>query len=134
MSNDYGPNPCALNLQCLTLNNSNFRTALWTGNHLQVTIMNIKDEIGLERHFNLDQLLYIEDGCGFVTMGETQDMLNIQQHVRRGSTIFIPSGTWHNLVNTGSRPIKLFSVYAPVQHPHGTIHRTRADSEAAEQH
>lgn len=129
---DYGPEPFVTNLEAATHQNMNFRTALWTGTHLQATLMDIPYEIGLEMHGYLDQFLYIVSGQGHVMMGQNMDALNYQTDVGKGSGIFIPAGTWHNLINTGNFPIKLYSVYAPVQHPHGTVHRTKEESDAAE--
>ncbi|MPM35594.1 hypothetical protein SDC9_82187 [bioreactor metagenome] len=65
-------------------------------------------------------------------MGQDRDNLDFQRRVGDGYAIIIPAGTWHNLVNTGSVPLKLYSIYAPPQHPRGTVHRTKADAMAAE--
>lgn len=131
---DYGPEPFVVNIDKATKQNSNFRTALWTGNHLQLTLMCIPvgGEIGLETHPTLDQFLRLEEGCGLVKMGSSRDKLNYQCNVCDGNAIFVPAGTWHNLINTGNRPVKLYSIYAPPQHPHGTVHRTKADADADE--
>lgn len=131
---DFGPAPYVVNIEEATLQNPFFRRAIWTGSHLQLTLMCIppNGEIGLEMHDNLDQFLRLEQGRGKVMMGSTQNSLGNQQDVSDNSAIFIPAGTWHNLVNTGKTPIKLYSIYAPVQHPAGTIHCTKADSDAAE--
>ena len=133
---DYGPEPFVINIEEATERNNTFRTALWTGNHLQLTLMSIPvgGDIGLEMHPNLDQFIRIEEGHGLVKMGNRQDYLNFQRKVSDGYAIIIPAGTWHNLINTGNRPVKLYSLYAPPQHPFGTVHLTKADAEAAEQH
>lgn len=129
---DYGPNAFVTNLEAATQQNQNFRTAIWTGEHLQATLMSIPVEIGLERHDALDQFLYIESGQARVMMGQEKDRLHYQTEVGKGFGIFIPAGTWHNLINVGNNPVKLFSIYAPVQHPYGTVHRTKEDADAAE--
>jgi mannose-6-phosphate isomerase-like protein (cupin superfamily) len=131
---DYGPEPFVTNIHNATIQNKNFRTALWTGTHLQLTLMSIPigGEIGLEVHPHLDQFLRIEVGHGLVKMGSSQDKLSYQKNVCDGYSILIPAGTWHNLINTGNRPVKLYSIYAPPEHPHGTIHETKAIAEAAE--
>ena len=67
-------------------------------------------------------------------MGAQPDQLTFRRPVGRGDAVFIPAGTYHNLVNRGGRPVKLYSIYAPPSHPHGTVHRTKADSDAAEEH
>jgi mannose-6-phosphate isomerase-like protein (cupin superfamily) len=133
-SRDYGPNPFVVNINEATKRNNNFRTALWTGNHLQLTLMSIPvgGEIGLERHPDLDQFIRLEEGQGVVKMGDRKDRLDFQENVYDDFAFIIPAGTWHNLINTGNIPIKLYSIYAPPQHPHGTVHRTKEDAEAAE--
>ncbi|MDD4546266.1 MAG: cupin domain-containing protein [Oscillospiraceae bacterium] len=130
-SNDHGPNPYVVNIERATLKNNYFRTALWTGNHLQLTLMSIKPggEIGLEQHHGLDQFLRIEQGEGVVVMGDSRENLNFKERVFDNDVILIPSGKWHNLINTGRVPIKLYSIYAPPQHPFGTVHVTKEDQE-----
>jgi len=126
---DHGPNPFVVDIKKATLNNDTFRTAMWTGNHLQLTLMSIPvgDDIGLEVHPYVDQFLRIEEGHGLVMMGDSSHNLTFRQPAYDDSAIFIPAGTWHNLINTGSKPIKLYSIYAPPNHPWGTIHNTKAD-------
>jgi mannose-6-phosphate isomerase-like protein (cupin superfamily) len=131
---DYGPQPLALDIEKATEQNRTFRTALWTGRHLQVTLMSISvgEDIGVEIHPELDQFLRIEQGQGIVQMGYSRDNMNLQGRVSEDDAIIIPAGTWHNLTNTGNIPLKLYSIYAPPQHPRGTVHVTRADAIAAE--
>lgn len=133
---DFGPQPFVADIEKVTLCNPNFRTALWTGEHLQVTLMHIPvgGEIGLEIHPHLDQFLRIEKGMGLVKMGQSMQSLDYQKEVLEGYAVLIPASTWHNLINTGSEPIKLYSIYAPPQHPHGTVHKTKAEADAAENH
>jgi len=128
---DYGPNPFVVNIEEATKQNSNYRTALWTGNHLQLTLMsiNVGESIGLEMHSNLDQFIRIEEGQGVVLMGDTKDNLTFQQNVYDDFIFIIPAGKWHNLINTGNKPIKLYSIYAPIQHPYGTVHKTKEEAE-----
>lgn len=125
---DYGPDPFVVNIEKATLQNSNFRTALWTGKYLQLTLMSIPvgGEIGLEIHSDTDQFLRLEGGYGLVMMGNSPDKLNYQANVTDNFAIFVPAGTYHNLVNIGNTPIKLYSIYAPPHHPHGTVHQTKA--------
>ncbi|WP_335869483.1 cupin domain-containing protein [Bacillus sp. 2205SS5-2] len=131
---DYGPNPFTVNIDDATVQNNTFRTAIWTGKHLQVTLMSILpgEDIGLEIHPELDQFLRLEQGKGVVRMGDEQDQLNYEREVEEDFAIVIPAGKWHNLINTGTIPIKLYSIYAPPQHPRGTVHVTKADALAAE--
>lgn len=131
---DYGPEPFVVNIEKATKQNNNFRTALWTGKHLQLTLMSINpgEDIGLEIHPNLDQFIRIEEGQGLVKMGDRKDKLDFQEKVYDDFAFIIPAGKWHNLINTGNRPLKLYSIYAPPQHPKGTVHATKAIAEAAE--
>jgi len=128
---DYGPQPLVINIEAATRLNNNFRLALWTGCHLQLTLMsiNVGEDIGLEVHPHLDQFLRIEEGQGLVMMGDCKEQLNLQAMVCDGYAIFVPAGKYHNLINTGCKPLKLYSIYAPPEHPHGTIHRTKEAEE-----
>lgn len=92
---DYGPQPLVLNIEKATKQNNTFRTALWTGNHLQVTLMsiNVGEEIGTEIHPNLDQFLRIEQGQGLTKMGYRRDDLTMQESVTDGDAILVPAGT-----------------------------------------
>lgn len=132
---DYGPNPFTIDIDKATKENPNFRLTLWSGPHLQVTLMSIPagGEIGLENHPDLDQFLRLEAGEGLVMMGDTKDNLDFKQRVTDGSAFVIPADTWHNLINIGSTPIKLYSIYAPPNHPAGTVQPTKADADAEEQ-
>jgi mannose-6-phosphate isomerase-like protein (cupin superfamily) len=131
---DYGPQPFVININEAAKENNTFRTALWTGPHLQVTLMsiNVGEDIGLENHPNLDQFLRLEQGEGIIQMGKTKDRLDFQRRVSDDFAFVIPAGTWHNLINTGNTPLKLYSIYAPPQHPFGTVHQTKAEAMAAE--
>lgn len=131
---DYGPEPFVVNIDEVTKQNTNYRTALWTGSHLQLTLMsiNVGEDIGLEIHPDLDQFIRIEEGEGLVKMGDRKDRLCFQEKVYDDFAFIIPAGKWHNLINTGDQPLKLYSIYAPPQHPFGTVHETRAIAEAAE--
>lgn len=132
---DYGPDPLAFDIEEATKQNSYFRTALWTGEHLQLTLMsiNVGEDIGLEVHPDLDQFIRIEQGQGLVEMGDREDRLDFQANVRDDYAFIIPAGKYHNLINTGNVPLKLYSIYAPPEHPHGTVHETKADAMAAEE-
>lgn len=128
---DYGPNPFVVNIKQATKQNNTFRTALWTGKHLQITLMSINmgEDIGLEMHPNTDQFIRIEQGQALVLMGDKKDNLNFQKRVYQGCAIVIPAGKWHNVINIGYSPLKLYSIYAPPEHPHGTVHRTKKEAE-----
>ncbi len=132
---DYGSEPFVVNIEDAAEQNNTFRTALWTGKHLQVTLMsiNVREDIGLEVHPNIDQFLRIEDGQGVVQMGNAKDNLSFEQNVYEDDAIMVPAGTWHNVINNGTKPLKLYSIYAPPEHPFATVHTTKADAMAAEE-
>ncbi|HIV75144.1 MAG TPA: cupin domain-containing protein, partial [Candidatus Pseudogracilibacillus intestinigallinarum] len=96
---------------------------------LQVTLMSIKvgEDVGLERHDDTDQFLRVEKGRGLVQMGHNSNELNVEHRVESDSAIMVPAGMWHNITNIGKTPLKLYSIYAPPEHPFGTIHRTKED-------
>ncbi|MGK0464865.1 MAG: mannose-6-phosphate isomerase-like protein (cupin superfamily) [Clostridium sp.] len=132
---DYGPEPFVINIEEATNQNNTYRTALWTGGNLQVTLMSIRvgDDIGLEVHPMGDQFIRIEEGRGLVQMGDTKDNLDFQKKVYDDYAIMIPAGKWHNIINTGDKPLKLYAIYAPPEHPYGTVHETKEIAEAAEE-
>jgi mannose-6-phosphate isomerase-like protein (cupin superfamily) len=125
---DYGPQPFVVNINSAARHNGFYRTTLWTGQYLQLTLMSITDEIGLEVHPDTDQFIRIEEGWGLVMMGDSPDNLTFRLSVGKNSAIFVPAGTWHNLVNCGPVPIRLYTIYAPPHHKPGTIHPTRKDA------
>ena len=128
---DYGGEPMIVPIRHATVQNGNFRTALWTGRDLQLTLMSIPvgGEIGGEMHEDVDQMIRIESGRARVYMGTCIHQLREMGCVRGGDAILIPAGTWHNVINVGTRPLKLYSLYAPPQHSRGTVHKTKADAE-----
>ena len=85
-------------------------------------------------HPDVDQFLRIEQGQGVVQMGEHKKHLNFVRNVSDDDAIIIPAGKWHNLTNTGTVPLKLYSIYAPPNHPFGTVHLTKVDAEEEEHH
>jgi mannose-6-phosphate isomerase-like protein (cupin superfamily) len=117
-----------------TLGNATFRTVVFTGEHTQLTVMSIEpgDDIGGEVHDGHDQFIRIESGAARVELGGSEGAPELVQEVGDDWAVIIPSGTWHNVVNTGGEPLKLYSLYSPPEHPDGTVHRTKADAEAAE--
>lgn len=131
---DYGAQPLVINLEGAAKQNDTYRTALWTGKNLQITLMsiNVGDNIGLEVHPNVDQFLYIEQGEGLAQMGPSKNNLNYERKVNENYAVVVPAGTWHNVTNTGNVPLKLYSIYAPPNHPFGTVHVTKADAMASE--
>ena len=133
---DRGGSPYVVNIERAAERNQAFRRAIWTGRHLQVTLMSIRpgEEIGLEIHRNTDQFLRVEEGQGIVQMGDRRDNLNFQQRISEDDAIMVPAGKWHNIRNNGRKPLKLYTIYAPPEHPKGTVHQTKADASLAEGH
>lgn len=133
---DYGAAPTVLNIEDYTLSNENFRTAIWTGDNLQVTVMSIPKgcDVGLEQHHDIDQFLRVEQGRAKVLMGDSRDNLDFVREVEDDYAIFVPAGKWHNIVNTGDVALKIYSIYAPAEHPCGTIHKTQSEALEAEAH
>jgi mannose-6-phosphate isomerase-like protein (cupin superfamily) len=117
-----------------TLENSTFRTVLFTGAKLQLTVMTLApgEEIGIEMHPGHDQFIRIEDGAARVTFGPTKEEVAETHDVEDDWAVIIPAGTWHNVINTGDGELKLYSLYAPPEHPDGTVHPTKADADADE--
>lgn len=133
---DCGAEPLIVNIDSFTNMNTNYRTALWTGGHLQLTLMSIPvcGDIGLEMHSNLDQFIRVESGYALVMMGRNKCDLNYQQRIDSNYAVIVPAGTWHNIINIGNTPLKLYSIYAPPKHPFGTVHKTKEDAEDAEKY
>ena len=132
---DVGLKPYVVDIEKLTLDNTNFRTAAWTGTYLQMTLMTIEvgGQVGLEVHEDTDQFLRLEQGSAKVVMGSTADNLDQEWSSEDDWAIFIPAGMWHNILNVGDEPLKMYSIYAPVHHPHSTVHKTYEDALAAEE-
>ncbi|KAA1036941.1 cupin domain-containing protein [Macrococcus equipercicus] len=128
---DQGKKPFAENIEGMTLDNENFRTTIWTGEKLQVTLMTIQpgDDIGLEVHEGIDQFLRIEQGEGLCQMGPSEDNLNFEKEVKADDAIIVPADTWHNVTNKGTEPLKIYSIYAGPDHEPGTVHKTHEDAE-----
>ena len=122
------------NIEEETLANTNFRTVLFTGEKMQLTVMSIPagGEIGLEMHEGLDQFLRVEAGTAKLTLGPSEDEVTETHDLSDDWVVIVPGGTWHNVINTGDGDLKLYSLYSPPEHPDGTVHATKADSDAAE--
>ena len=113
-----------------TLENTFFRRVLYTGPHAQLVLMCLApgEEIGDEVHPKVDQFFRIEQGEAKFVFNEAEQHL-----VRDGDAVVVPAGTWHNVINTSqTTPLKLYTVYSPPNHPDGTVHKTKADADAAE--
>lgn len=119
-----------------TLDNTTFRTVLFTGKNVQLTVMRLApgEDIGREVHPHLDQFVRIEAGEARVELSTTANGIDQTHDLSSDWAVIIPAGVWHNVVNTGGEDVKLYSLYAPPEHPPETVHRTKADAAAAEHH
>lgn len=116
-------------IESLAVKNSEFRQVLYTAKHCQLVVMSLKpkEEIGAEVH-QLDQFFRVEEGSGEVVLD------GVPTKIRAGFAILVPAGAKHNIINTGSGPLKLYTLYAPPNHRDGVVHHTRADAEADDEH
>jgi mannose-6-phosphate isomerase-like protein (cupin superfamily) len=117
-------------IEKLTEKNAYFRQVLFTGKHAQLVVMSLLpgEEIGNEVHNTVDQFFRIEEGeAKFIFNGQEEHV------VKSGDAVIVPAGTFHNVINNSSKEaLKLYTIYSPPNHPDGTIHKTKAEAEAAE--
>ncbi|MDP3334664.1 MAG: cupin domain-containing protein [Methylococcaceae bacterium] len=113
------------NIEELAVNNDEFRQVLYTAKYCQLVLMALKpgEEIGAEVH-TLDQFFRVEEGSGEAVLN------GVQTAIRDGFAVIVPAGTKHNIINIGTVPLKLYTLYSPPNHRDGVIHHTRADAEA----
>lgn len=114
------------NIEKDTLENENFRKVIYTSKHSQLVLMSILpgEDIGIETHSDTDQFLRIESGTGKVILN------GVETDISDGTSITIPEGVEHNIVNTGAVPMKIYTIYSPAHHKDGTIHATKEIAEA----
>lgn len=114
----------------LTENNGDFRRVLYTGKHLQLVLMALKpgEEIGEEVHEDHDQFFRVEKGKGEVWID------GARTKIKGDDAIIVPAGAKHNVVNTGDKPLKLYTIYGPPDHKDGVVRKTKAEAEASEEH
>lgn len=119
------------NIEQQTAANTYFRQVIFTGVHCQLVLMELKpnEDIGMEVHANVDQFFRFESGEGKVVI-DGEEVI-----VKDGSAVIIPAGSEHNIINTSATtPLKLYTIYSPPNHPDGTIHPTKTEAIAAEEH
>jgi len=113
-----------------TVQNNFFRRVIYTGKHAQLVVMCLQggEEIGNEVHPDVDQFFRIEEGSAKFVFNGTEEHL-----AHDGDAVIVPAGTYHNVINVSeNKPLQLYTVYSPPNHPDGTIHKTKAEAEAAE--
>jgi mannose-6-phosphate isomerase-like protein (cupin superfamily) len=118
------------NIEKLTEDNSDFRHVLYTGKYLQLVLMTLKpgEEIGKEVHADRDQFFRVEMGKGDV-------VIDGQRHsIKRNDAILVPAGARHNVINSGDKPLRLYTLYGPPNHKDGIVRATKAEAEASEEH
>lgn len=125
---DIGPQPQSFDIDRATIANPDYRSVAWSGRYLQVTLMSIPvgGDIGLEAHPETDQFLRLEAGKGKVRMGTSADHLTFEGEVSEGWCVLVPAGTWHNITNTGTRPMQVYTIYAPAHHKPAKVQGTQA--------
>jgi mannose-6-phosphate isomerase-like protein (cupin superfamily) len=118
------------NIERLTVENEDFRRVLYTGGHLQLVLMTLKpgDEIGAEVHPDRDQFFRFEEGEGAV------DIDGAENPVRDDFAVIVPAGARHNVRNTGSAPLRFYTLYGPPEHKDGIVQSTKADADARHEH
>jgi mannose-6-phosphate isomerase-like protein (cupin superfamily) len=116
-------------IESLAVKNEEFRRVVYTAKHCQLVVMALKpkEEIGAEVH-KLDQFFRVEEGTGEAVLG------GVRTAIRAGFAVLVPAGTNHNIINTGSVPLKLYTLYAPPNHRDGVVHHTRAEADADNEH
>jgi mannose-6-phosphate isomerase-like protein (cupin superfamily) len=116
-------------IEGVAIRNAAFRQVLYTAKNCQLVVMALKpkEEIGAEVH-HLDQFFRVEEGTGEAVLD------GVRSAIKPGFAVLVPAGTNHNIVNTGTVPMKLYTIYSPPNHRDGVVHRTRADAEADTEH
>lgn len=119
-----------VNIESETVKNKNFRKVLYTGKHSQLVLMSLKpkEEIGLEVHKTIDQFFRIDAGSGEIIIN------GVTHKIKDGFAFIVPAGAEHNVINTGTKDLKLYSVYSPPNHKDKTIHKTKKDAIENEEH
>jgi mannose-6-phosphate isomerase-like protein (cupin superfamily) len=118
------------NIEKLTVENADFRRVLYTGQNMQLVLMSIKPggEIGEEVHDDRDQFFRVEQGTGEVLIDGKKTK------IKDDDAIIVPAGARHNVVNNGKEPLQLYTLYAPPEHRDRTVHKTKAEADAHEEH
>jgi mannose-6-phosphate isomerase-like protein (cupin superfamily) len=113
------------NIEDIAVKNKDFRQVLYTAKNTQLVVMSLnpKEEIGMEVH-HLDQFFRVEEGSGEAILD------GVHNSIKAGFAVLVPAGANHNIINTGSVPMKLYTLYSPPNHRDGVIHHTRAEAEA----
>lgn len=116
-------------IEAIATGNEDFRRVLYTARNCQLVVMALKprEEIGSEVH-KLDQFFRVEAGCGEAVLD------GVRTTIQAGYAVVVPAGARHNIINTGTEPLKLYTLYAPPNHRDGVVHHTRAEADADNEH
>jgi len=117
------------NIESIAVKNGDFRQVLYTARNCQLVVMALKpkEEIGMEVH-TLDQFFRVEEGTGEAVLD------GVHTEIKAGFAVLVPAGTNHNIINTGSVSMKLYTLYSPPNHRDGVVHHTRAEAEKDNEH
>ncbi|WP_044549376.1 cupin domain-containing protein [Mesorhizobium japonicum] len=117
-------------IEDLTEENNAFRRVLYTTRRMQLVLMALQpgEEIGAEVHHDRDQFFRVEKGTGEIWID------GVASDIKSDMAMIGPAGARHNVKNTGKKPLKLYTLYAPPEHMDGTVHATKADAEASKEH
>lgn len=129
---DIGPQPQTFDIESATKANTDYRSVAWSGRYLQLTLMSIPPggDIGLEAHPETDQFLRLDAGSGRLQIGPAKDQLSFDREISDGWCALVPAGSWHNITNTGTTPMQVYAIYAPVHHAPNKVQATAATAEA----
>lgn len=127
ITEDMGKQPWVFDIEEATIAGDNYRMAIWTGDYMQLVLMSLKpgETIDLEVHGDHDQFMRIEQGTARVLMGKTKDNLTFDEKAKDDFAIMIPAGYWHKIINEGDTDLKLYTIYAPAEHPFGTTQKEK---------
>ena len=116
-------------IESIAVKSGEFRRVLYTAKNCQLVVMALepREEIGAEVH-TLDQFFRVEEGTGDAVLD------GVRTAISAGFAVLVPAGTNHNIINTGTVPLKLYTLYAPPNHRDGVVHHTRAEAEVANEH
>jgi mannose-6-phosphate isomerase-like protein (cupin superfamily) len=120
-----------INIEKESIKNSYYRKVLMTTKNMQLVVMSLKPEteIGLEKHARIDQFIRIEKGTGKAIIRNSKKDVIQTISLKDGSSLIIPKGTWHNIINTGEDKLKLYSIYSPPNHPPDTLQKNRPEND-----
>ena len=116
-------------IESVAIGNDDFRRVLYTARNCQLVVMALKpqEDVGAEVH-KLDQFFRVEQGQGEAVLD------GVKTAIKAGYAVVVPAGARHNIINTGTEPLKLYTIYSPPNHRDGVVHHTRADAEADTEH